>query len=98
MRVIALAMLVAMLPGCFGYNRPAKRWSYVGNTVLILGGGGAIAADTLGGSAESGMTVTAADPYEPPFSGLMLAGVILVAAGFFGMIFNATRPIVKTSR
>ena len=98
MRVIALAIVVATCAGCFGYNRGAKRWAYVGNSILMVGGGGAIAADQLGSSADAGMTGTAAEPYEPPFSGVMVAGVVLVAAGLFGMIFNATRPYVKTSR
>src|SRR5213078_4192689 len=37
----ALAALMAcalLLGGCFGYNKSAKRWAYVGDTVLLLGG------------------------------------------------------------
>lgn len=98
MRVLALAATVAMLTGCFGYNRSAKRWAYVGNTVLMLGGGGAIAIDQTSTKPDAGLTMTAVEPYDPPFTGMLLAGAVLVAAGFFGIIFNATRPIVKTSR
>jgi len=98
-RLVALVTLIAFTTGCFGYNRSAKRWSYVGNTVLILGGGAAIASDQLASNKpDMGLTMTAAKPYDPPFSGVMLAGVMLAAAGLFGIIFNATRPIVKTSR
>jgi hypothetical protein len=98
-KLVVLVTVLAFTSGCFGYNKSAKRWSYVGNTVLILGGGGAIAADQLATSKpDPGLTMTAAPPYNPPFSGVLLAGAMLVAAGFFGMIFNATRPYVKTSR
>jgi hypothetical protein len=98
-RFAAIVALLAVLgTGCFGYNRPAKKWAYVGNTVLMLGGGAVIAADQLGASDSEGLSMTAAEPYDPPFSGVMLAGVVLVAAGLVGMIFNATRPEVKTSR
>lgn len=95
---IALITVVAFATGCFGYNRSAKRWAYVGDTVLILGGGGVIALDATAAKPEPGLTMTAAEPYDPPFSGVFLAGVVLAAAGLFGILFNATRPIVKTSR
>jgi hypothetical protein len=98
MRVIALVTVVAFATGCFGYNRSAKRWAYVGDTVLILGGGGAIAADLTAAKAEPSNIMTAAETYDPPFSGVLLVGSMLVAAGLFGIIFNATRPIVKTTR
>lgn|SRR5690554_2362716 len=98
-KLIALLTVLAFSTGCFGYNKSAKRWSYVGNTVLILGGGGAIAYDRLATEKpDPGMTTTAKEPYEPPISGMLLAGAMLVAAGLFGIIFNATRPYVKTSR
>ena len=97
-KLIVLITLVAFTSGCFGYNRSAKRWAYVGDTVLILGGGGVIALDVTADKPDQGMTMTAAKPYDPPFSGVMLAGAMMVAAGLFGIIFNATRPIVKTSR
>jgi hypothetical protein len=93
--VVAAIASVALLTGCFGYNRPAKRWAYVGDTVLILGGGAAIAAD-----------VTSKDEpctgdnclYRSSIHGAMIAGAVLVAAGLFGILFNATRPDVKTTR
>ncbi len=97
-KLIALITVVAFTTGCFGYNRSAKRWSYVGDTVLILGGGGMIALDVTAAKPEPGLTTTAAEQYEPPFSGVLLAGVVLAAAGLFGMLFNATRPNVRTSR
>ncbi len=93
-------MLVALLlaSGCFGYTRSAKRWAYVGNTVLVLGGGAVIAADQLGGGDAPAMTTTAAPQFEPPVSGALVAGVFLVAAGLVGYVFNATRREVTTSR
>lgn len=100
MRLAMALGLVASLSGCFGYNKSAKRWAYAGNTVLILGGGGVIATDVLGGASSDAMPVvpTAADSYDPPFSGVMLTGAMLVTAGLVGLLFNATRPNVKTSR
>ena len=88
----AVAIAAALAGGCFGYNRSAKRWAYVGDAVLLAGGGGVIAADRLGSSGGAATT------YEPPFSGVLVVGVVLAAAGLFGIVFNATRPIVKTSR
>lgn len=97
-RAIAVLAMTTLLTGCFGYNRSAKRWSYVGDTVLLLAGGAAIAID-LTSKPEACMDTSATRcPYDPPIGGAMVAGVILAAAGLFGMIFNATRPIVKTSR
>ncbi len=97
-KVIAVVATVALLTGCFGYNRSAKRWSYAGDTVLLLAGGAAIAIDVTTKPAACMDTATLRCPYEAPVGGAMVAGVILAAAGLFGMIFNATRPIVKTSR
>jgi hypothetical protein len=85
----------ASLPGCFGYNRSAKRWAYVGDTALILGGGGVIALDVT--STEEPCTGNSC-PYEAPITGAMVAGAVLVAAGLFGILFNVTRTNVKTSR
>ena len=97
-RAIALLAMTALASGCFGYNRSAKAWSYVGDSVLILGGGGAIAADVLTKSDPCMTTATTKCGSEAPFSGALLTGVVLVTAGLFGMVFNATRPNVKTSR
>lgn len=97
----ALAALMAcalLLGGCFGYNRSAKRWSYVGDTILVLGGGGVIAADVLTKDKACMETATMKCGYEPPFSGALVVGAVLVTAGIFGYIFNATRDTVKTSR
>ena len=95
----ALAALAtaALVTGCFGYNTSAKRWAYVGDTVLVLGGGGVIAGELLT-SSECMPTPERPCGYAPPISGALLAGAVLVAAGVVGMIFNATRPNVKTSR
>ena len=102
MRVAAVLALVACLSGCFGYNSSAKRWSYAGNTVLILGGGAAIAADILLEDEVTPRMSTTGQPqqdeYSPPISGGIVAGALLVSAGILGIILNATRPNVKTSR
>jgi hypothetical protein len=93
--LIASIVLLALLSGCFGYNRSAKRWAYVGDTVLILGGGAAIAVDV---TSKSEPCVGDNCPYQSPIHGAMVAGVVLAAAGLFGLFFNATRDNVKTSR
>lgn len=92
--------VIALVSGCFGYNKSAKRWSYAGNTVLILGGGGAIAADLV--SSDDACTemqpTGAACRYSPPLDGALVAGIVLVTAGVIGILINATRPNVRTSR
>ncbi|MCW5807609.1 MAG: hypothetical protein KIT31_34960 [Deltaproteobacteria bacterium] len=101
LRAIALVALLAFgTAGCFGYNRGAKGWSYVGNSILILGGGGIIAADQLNKEKPGNNVPLPNQPpqYDPPFSGALLAGVILATAGLVGILFNATRPTVNTSR
>jgi len=92
---IASIASIALLSGCFGYNSSAKRWAYVGDTVLILGGGGAIALDV---TTKDEPCMGDNCPYKSPIHGAMVAGVVLVAAGVFGILFNATRSNVKTSR
>lgn len=97
----AIAALVAcalMATGCFGYNKSAKRWSYVGDTILVLGGGGVIAADFAIKDKACMETAIMRCDYKPPISGALVVGAMLVAAGLFGYIFNATRDHVKTSR
>lgn len=98
-RLLALVVSVTLVTGCFGYNKSAKRWAYVGDTVLLLSGGGVIALD-LTSSSEPCMESqgTPRCRYEPPFSGMLVAGAVLAAAGLFGYVFNATRPYVKTTR
>jgi hypothetical protein len=96
--MLIVVTTVALGSGCFGYNKSARRWSYAGDTVLILGGGGAIAGDLLTrGDAEPVMPGTR-EKYEPPVSGALVAGVLLATAGLIGLVINATRPDVKTSR
>ena len=92
MRGIAL---VALLSGCFAYESPAKKWAYVGDTVMLVGGGAAIVADILTHEKCEGATCP---KFDPPFTGASVAGVMLVTAGIVGIIFNATREPVKTSR
>ena len=96
MRGVALLACFSLVTGCFGYNSSAKKWAYVGDTVLVIGGGGAIAADLL--DKEETCVGAGCPSYTPPFGGALVAGALLVTAGVFGMIFNATRPTVKTSR
>lgn len=98
MRALAVLAAVALLSGCFAYNKSGKRWAYVGDTILVLGGGGAIAADVLDKPKDCMETTVMKCDYRPPFSGMLVAGAVLVAAGLFGYIFNATRDNVKTSR
>ena len=92
MKAIALACALA---GCFGYNSSAKTWAYVGDSVLIAGGAAAIAEDlATRPPACSGNNC----PYQSKLDGGLVAGTMLVTAGIFGIVFNATRPVVKTSR
>ncbi len=93
--LITSITLIAFVTGCFGYNRSAKRWAYVGDTVLILGGGAVIATDV---TAKSEPCTGDNCPYESSIHGAMVLGVVLAAAGVFGLLFNATRDTVKTSR
>jgi hypothetical protein len=96
--IVALVTALALVAGCFGYTRGAKNWSYVGDTVLLLGGGGAIASDRINKPAACMGTPGIDCPsYTSPVSGMMIAGVVLVASGLFGILFNATRPLSKSS-
>jgi hypothetical protein len=97
MRAVALLAILALIPGCFGYNPSAKKWAYAGNTILIAGGGGAIAGDILTDPPEC-PTTSMNGCYQPKFGGGMVAGVMLVTAGLIGIVINATRPNVKSSR
>ena len=96
MRGVALVACAALATGCFGYNASAKKWAYVGDTILVLGGAGAITADILA-TDEPCMGMGCAE-LDTPFGGAMVVGAVLVTAGIIGMIVNATRPTVKTSR
>jgi len=95
MRWVAFVAICAFATGCFGYNRSAKRWAYVGDTVLVLGGGGAIALDV---TSKDEPCMGDNCPYKSPIHGAMIAGVVLVTAGLVGMLFNATRTNVRTTR
>jgi len=88
-----------MLGGCFGYNQSAKRWAYVADTALILGGGATIAIDVT--SKEAPCMPDAMNngcSYRSPLHGAMVAGAVLAAAGLVGLLLNLTRDDVKTSR
>lgn len=91
-----VAIVCVLLTGCFGYNSSAKRWSYVGDTLLILGGGAAITLDET--TKPPPCMGPGCPTYTSPLSGGLIAGVILASAGLFGLIVNATRPTVKSSR
>lgn len=93
--LLASTTLLTSLGGCFGYNNSAKRWAYVGDTVLILGGGAAIAASV---TSKDAPCVGDTCLYKAPIHGGLVAGVVLAAAGLSGILFNATRANVKTSR
>jgi len=96
MRTIALVATLACASGCFGYNKSAKRWAYAGDSVLVVGGGGAIAADFL--SEDATCEGMGCPTFKSPVNGLLVAGVVLAVAGLVGIVLNATRPEVKTSR
>lgn len=93
---LALVALLssAMLTGCFGYNSSAKGWAYVGDSLLIAGGGAAIG---LGVTDKSNCKETGASCYDAPVNGATVAGAMLVAAGIVGIIYNVTRAEVKAS-
>ncbi len=96
MRSVALVAGIALVSGCFGYNSGAKKWAYVGDTILVLGGAGAVTMDLV--SKDEPCTGSGCSTFDPPFGGAMVAGAVLITAGVVGMIVNATRPTVKTSR
>ena len=94
-KLVSVVLCLALLAGCFGYNSSAKKWSYFGDSILILAGGAAIAIDQTNKPAACMDTDC---PYQSPIRGGLIAGIVLASAGLFGMIFNATRTNVKTSR
>lgn len=101
-RFLAMTAVIALLSGslgCFGYNKSAKRWAYVGDAVLIAAGGATIALDvTTKGPPCMPDAMNNGCSYKSSISGAMVAGAVLAAAGVFGILFNATRDNVKTSR
>jgi hypothetical protein len=97
MKAVALLACIALLAGCFGYNSSAKKWAYVGDGILIVGGGAAIAAEETS-TTEKCTSTTGICPYHSPVSGAMIVGIVLVTAGLAGILYNITRAPVKTSR
>jgi hypothetical protein len=96
---VALVAAITLLAGCFGYTRSAKRWAYIGDAVLIAGGGATIALDLTSKDAPCMPdAMNNGCSYRSPIRGALVAGVVLAAAGLFGILFNATRDDVKTSR
>jgi hypothetical protein len=94
MRGIVSAMLcVAMLTGCWGYTSSSKKWAYVGDALLIAGGGAALAYGV-----EDKPTACSGNgcDYHSEIRGGEVIGVALIAAGLFGIVFNATRDTVKS--
>ena len=97
MKAVALVACIAVLAGCFGYNSSAKKWAYVGDTVLMVGGAATIAVDVTS-TPDKCTSMTGICPYNAPVGGAMIAGIVLVTAGLVGIVYNATRAEVKTSR
>jgi hypothetical protein len=96
MRAVALLTCAVLATGCFGYNSGAKKWAYVGDTILVVGGAAAITADIL--TKDEMCTGTGCPDFTLPFGGTTVAGTFLLTAGIGGFMINATRPTVKTSR
>jgi hypothetical protein len=110
MRGLSLLLCAALIAtsattatGCWGYNSSSKNWAYAGNTLLIAGGAAAITADIL---THDRMECPANQPpgsaycsdFRLPFGGTLVAGALLLTAGIVGIVVNATRPTVKSSR
>ncbi len=100
-QALALVLCLALISGCFGYNRSAKRTAYVGNTILLLGGGATLAAELLlaeDDGCPAGIPTCMERDELSPITGPMVAGTMLITAGLVGILLNLTRPEVKTSR
>ena len=94
--MVSFVLCVALLAGCFGYSSSSKGWSYVGDAILIAGGGAAVAYDVT--ENKPAMCEGAGCPYQSPVRGGTVAGALLIGAGLIGILFNATRDTAKTSR
>ena len=94
-RVVALVACAALATGCFGYSSSAKKWAYVGDSLMIAGGGAAIAGDIL---THEPCDASNCPAFDPPFGGGAVVGAMLVTAGIIGIVITATRDSVKTSR
>ena len=92
-----LCVVLIGLSGCFGYNRSAKRWAYVGDVVLVAGGGGMIAWGTQSSTTDMCGSSPGCTNYNP-VKGEYIAGAVLIVAGIVGIVVNATRPTLKMSR
>jgi hypothetical protein len=93
MRGIVSAMLcVAMLTGCWGYTSSSKKWAYVGDSLLLVGGGAALA---YGVEDKPAACTGDGCEYHSSIRGAEVVGVALLAAGLFGLLFNITRENVK---
>ena len=98
-RIPALIASLTLLTACFGYNPSAKRWAYVGNATLIAAGGATIALDLTTRDAPCMPdAMNNGCSYRSSIHGAFVVGAVLAAAGLFGILFNATRDNVKTSR
>jgi hypothetical protein len=98
-------VLAALLSGCWGYNRSAKRGAYVLDTILIAGGGGLIALGVMNPPKDCDEinpnlppNPACHDPVAGPISGTLVAGTMLAVGGIVALVVNATRKNVKTSR
>ena len=95
-RLAVLALALIFASGCFAYNPSGKRWAYVGDIILIAGGGAAIAGEEA--TKPPPCTGPGCPVYTSSITGALVVGGVLAAAGLFGIVFNATRDNVKTSR
>lgn len=91
--IVLAAAFAVLASGCLGYARSAKRWSYAGNVVLILGGGAAIAGGAL--SPDEPCEGAGCPRGEVPIDGAIVAGAILAMAGLAGIVLTATRPVPR---
>jgi hypothetical protein len=98
-RLLVVAGIFALVnASCVGYSRSGKKAAYVVNSLMIAGGGAAIAADVWLLKPKDCMD----DPgcVEPASSlgGAMVLGTMLAVGGLVGIIFTATRKVPSTSR
>jgi len=82
-----------MVTGCFGYSSSSKGWAYVGDSLLLAGGGAALA---YGVEDKPAACEGEGCPYHSEIRGGMVAGALLIGAGLIGILLNATRETVKT--
>jgi hypothetical protein len=104
--LLAISVVASSSVGCIGYSRSAKRSAYVGNSLLIASGGGAIALGVLtyerrdcGNRGASMPAMSSGDPQcidrISPVSGFAVVGAALVVAGLVGIVMTATRPLPR---